>query len=491
MATLTIRRGAVLARLDFRPPERLEALLAAAGLAPVRPCGGRGVCGKCAVLLTGEASAPNEAETRCGVRLACQVVVTGDAEVILPEVADMRIEAEGAAVPVRQPMPGRYGAAVDIGTTTLALRLHDLRTGDCLSVATLLNPQVSVAADVIGRIDAALHGRLFLLQEAVSDAVATLLRNACARAEVPPEDVRSLVVAGNTTMLTLLTGRNPASLARAPFQADCLFGMEENAGGRRCYLPPCLHAFVGADTTCAIVASGMTERGETALLIDVGTNGEIALWRGGQLYITSTAAGPAFEGAGITCGCGSVPGAIDRVTVGADGKLCVHTIGDLPAVGLCGSGLVDAVAALLETGVIDETGAMEEAFPLASDVILMPRDVRALQLAKAAMAAGVDSLLRAAACPPEEVAAVYLAGGFGSHMNLDSAGRIGLLAPALAARARVIGNAALHGASLLLADMSLRKKCNALQHLAQHVRLDGNAYFARRYVECMLFDADD
>ena len=212
-------------------------------------------------------------------------------------------------------------------------------------------------------------------------------------------------------MLYLLTGRNPACLSRAPFEADCTFGEEYALPGRRCYLPHCLHAFVGADTTCALLAGGMLEKQETALMCDIGTNGEIALWHRGQLYVASTAAGPAFEGTGISCGCGSIPGAIDRVRV-EHGALHIHTIGGRKPVGLCGSGLVDAVAALLEMGIIDETGAMEDAaFLLAEGVQLTRRDVRALQLAKAAMAAGMDSLLHAAGCPAEDVAAVYLAGG--------------------------------------------------------------------------------
>ena len=476
MPRLTIRRGPQMASLAFCGTQRLSALLERAGQAVAQPCGGRGVCGKCAVLLDGDVSAPNAAEQRCGARLACQAMVHGDATVMLPDVLPMEQIEAGS------------GAEVDIGTTTLALRLYDLQIGACLAVCAMLNPQTTVAADVIGRMDAAMKGQLAGLQASVGSAVQTLLRTACAQAGVPAEDTASLVLTGNTTMLYLLTGRNPACLSRAPFEADCTFGEEYALPGRRCYLPHCLHAFVGADTTCALLAGGMLEKQETALMCDIGTNGEIAPWHRGQLYVASTAAGPAFEGAGISCGCGSIPGAIDRVRV-EHGALHIHTIGGRKPVGLCGSGLVDAVAALLEMGIIDETGAMEDAaFLLAEGVQLTRRDVRALQLAKAAMAAGMGSLLHAAGCPAEDVAAVYLAGGFGSHLSMAGAARIGLIAPALADRVRVIGNAALDGAAMLLMDTALRDRTAALQRQAQHVRLDGNAFFSQRYVDAMMFD---
>lgn len=492
MPTLTIHRGPQVCTAVFDRPQPLAALLAQAGHALAHPCGGRGVCGKCAVLLEGDVSAPTDSEKRCGTRLSCQTTVFGDASVILPEVLPMeQIEAgHGAAVFPTRPMPGQYGAAIDIGTTTLALRLYDLHSGSCLAVAAMLNPQTTVAADVIGRMDAAMRGGLAPLRASVTEALGALLRTACAQAGVEAEAVESLTAAGNTTMLYLLTGRDPASLSRAPFAADHFFGEECSLLGRRCYLPHCLHAFVGADTACALLACGMLEKQETALLCDIGTNGEIALWHKGELYIASAAAGPAFEGAGISCGCGSVPGAIDRVLV-QDGGIRIHTIGDRPAIGLCGSGLVDAAAALLQLEVIDETGAMEgEEYSLAPGVALTQRDVRALQLAKAAIAAGTDSLLRAASCPESEVAAVYLAGGFGSRLSMTGAAGIGLLSPALAGRVQTLGNAALQGAAMLLMDQTLRSRTASMHRQARHVRLDGNAFFSERYVEAMLFGCD-
>lgn len=470
MATLTIHRGAQRLKVDFTSAQKLSALLDKAGQSLAKPCGGRGVCGKCTVWLNGESV------------LACQTVVDGDADVILPENREIMQIAQGSgkALALHSPMQGRCGMAIDIGTTTLAARLYDLQSGQCTAASSMLNPQASVAADVIGRIGEALNGGAESLRQSIEAAIHTLLR----MGDQPPE---SLVITGNTTMLYLLTGQNPECLSHSPFAADCLFGTESVLFDKPAYLPPCLHAFVGADTSCALLASGMLEKDETALLCDIGTNGEIALWHKGQLYIASTAAGPAFEGAGISCGCGSIPGAIDRVDADG-GRLTVHTIAEETPVGLCGSGLVDAVAALLELEAIDETGAMDEdEYAIAPHVVLTQKDVRAVQLAKAAIAAGTASLLHAAGCCAQDVTKVYIAGGFGSHLRIEKAAAIGLILPELSGRVQVIGNAALDGAALLLGDVSLRKRLDELASVAQHVRLDGNAYFSQRYVEEMLF----
>ena len=449
MSRLIIHRGPQIAQIEFTAPQPLSKVLEAAGASLSQPCGGRGVCGKCAVTLFGEISDPNPAEERFGTRLSCQAVLLGNAEVTLPAALPMQqIEGGSTAelIPVA-PMAGRYGAAIDIGTTTIALLLYDLSDGRCLGASSMLNPQTTISADVIGRIDASLHGKGTNLRIQVESALQTLLAAACAQASIAANDVQSLVITGNTTMLYLLTGRDPHSLSRAPFMADHLFDHEEAILRRNAYLPGCLHAFVGADTTCALLASGISRHTETALLCDVGTNGELALWHHGQLYVASTAAGPAFEGAGISCGCTSISGAIDRVDL-VNGTLLCHTINECAAVGICGSGLLDAIAASLDLGLLDESGYIEDdCIPLRDGVQLEQSDIRSVQLAKAATHAGIMSLLKAAHCSADDVSALYLAGGFGSHLNIRSAVRIGLIPSAFADKVHVIGNAALDGAA--------------------------------------------
>lgn len=469
MPVLTIRQGSRRQAIPFSPGACLGDLLH--GAAHAHPCGGRGVCGKCLVLLKGRTAPVLSCQTRLGDQ---------DEEVFLPEAMPFITLTEEVIVPAAT---GPIGAAVDIGTTTLALALYDLSTGACLAQAGMLNPQVSVAADVIGRIDAAMKGQLHTQQQMLRAALDALLAQACAQAGVDPQQVARRVITGNTTMLYLLQGRDPTCLSRAPFQADTLFGTDTAAG----YLSPCMNAFVGADVTCSVLACGLCETDETALLCDLGTNGELALWHNGTLYVTSTAAGPVFEGACISCGVGSVPGAIHRVWP-EDGTLRWAALGDLPPVGLCGSGLLDAVAALLDTDQLDETGRLAGPCSIAPSVSLTQADIRAVQLAKAAIAAGITTLLHHAACTPEDVQHVHIAGGFGSHANMASAARIGLLPESLANRAKVHGNAALRGAAMLLTRPDPREPACRIAASAVHVPLGGNPFFNEAYMDAMLFE---
>lgn len=483
MSELVIICGEQERRVQFSGPMPLEALLDKAGLQMARPCGGHGRCGKCIVELDGQVSTPNSAEEAAGCRLACQATVLGDARAVLPERdKGMQVELAGEAAAGRpaDPMYGDIGAAVDIGTTTVAVSAYELGSGKQLSSAGAVNPQTAWAADVMGRIEAAMNGRAEAMRIKVTDCIRSLLVQAAGRL---PD---ALVLTGNTTMLYLLCGLDPEGLSRAPFTADELFGMEWRFEGVPAYLPPCMNAFVGADITCAVMASGMCERDETALLCDIGTNGELALWKGGALYVTSTAAGPAFEGAGIAMGCGSVPGAIERVWVESSG-LRFSTIAGKGPVGICGSGIIDAVSAGLDLGLIDETGAIEEDIRL-GPVALCQKDIRAVQLAKAAIAAGIDTLLDAAGSGLEEVDRVYITGGFGSHLELGSAVRIGLLPARAGERARVLGNGALAGACSVLLDRGDIKTLESIAGRAQHVELGGAAKFNERYVENMLFE---
>jgi len=485
MAILTIQKGAKTLQQEFAAPQMLDVILESAGVYVVRPCGGRGVCGKCAVEVSGQISEPSPAERKRGMRLACETVVQGDARVVLRE--DGRMDqiqtTDTAQIQKGAAMAGAVGTAVDIGTTTVALRRYDLKSGRLLGQSAMENPQVSVAADVMGRIDAAMHGQLEKLQSQIVDAIHQLQQQAGGSSD-------SMVLTGNTTMLYLLTGRDPQSLSQVPFAADCLFDREENILGAAAYLPPCMNAFVGADITCAVLASEMC-REEISLLCDIGTNGEIALWKEGTLYVTSTAAGPAFEGAGISCGCGSVKGAIDKVWV-EDRQLQIHTIADVPAVGICGSGIVDAVAKLLELELLDETGALEEdAVELAPGVALNQKDIRMVQLSKAAIAAGIQTLMTVSNTAYADVQTLYIAGGFGSHLDIDSAGAIGLIPQELKEKVKVIGNAALAGASQLLLDVTKLEQVRQIAASAKHWNLGGNPLFNANYVEQMLFCPSD
>jgi uncharacterized 2Fe-2S/4Fe-4S cluster protein (DUF4445 family) len=468
--------------LPFTGSPLLYDVLAHNGFSLPRVCGGKGVCGKCRIKAEGALIPPPEN----GTVLACVTRLTGNALVMPEESLAIENIAEAGSLPpfARDPMPGAIGLAVDIGTTTLSAQVIDLASCAPLGGTSRENPQRAAASDVIGRMEYVMAGGGEIMQHMVWDAIGAMEREACAAAgQQGGADVS--VITGNTTMLYLLTGRDPACLSRAPFEADHLFG--EWMQDKSVYLPACASGFVGADITCAVLASGMRGRNETSLLIDIGTNGEIALWHKGRMYCCATAAGPAFEGGGISCGAGSVPGAIDTVTA-SSGALAYTTIGGRPARGICGSGLIDAMAALLTLGLVDETGAMDaETTAIAPDVSLTRKDVRMTQLAKGALSAGIKTLCETARVPYSDIAVLYIAGGFGSRLNLASAARIGLIPPELAAKARILGNAALTGAMMMLVNRGLLPEAKALAADARTVNLGACTGFEQNFMDCMMF----
>lgn len=483
-----------------------------------------------------------------GVRLACRATVRGDCTIRLTQAQGGQVQLDGAMRPLAlHPAFAAYGLAVDIGTTTLAARLYDT-AGRLLADGSCWNPQAAFGADVISRIEAALAGNGPQLAAAVRGAIDELLCRLAAKAGIDPAAVDGLAVTGNTTMLHLLTGTSVEPLSHAPFAARRLFGevlpaaalgLAAPAPDAQVYLAPCAAAFVGGDLVTALLATdfcgegvegadapgadgadtpasaavpgaltredksaapgasgsaapapgaGAANAAPARLLADIGTNGELALWRDGRLYCCSTAAGPAFEGAGLSMGMGGRPGAVDRLWL-QDGRLCSHVIGDGPPQGLCGSGVLDAVACLLQTGQLDETGLLEDdPTPLAGPVSLSGQDIRMVQLAKSAICAGIQTLLHTAGLNCGAVGALYIAGGFGSFLSVDSAARVGLFPAALAPRVQVVGNAALGGASMLLLDGRCRARCQQLAADACVVELSGNPVFADAYMEGMLFE---
>ncbi len=472
------------------------------------PCGGHGRCGNCRVTVQGALSQPTPQEEsllgaealQSGIRLACLTTVEGDCTVTLAADRAVRAIHSDGAMPVFTPEPifEKYGAAVDIGTTTLAARLYD-RAGALLAQAAAPNPQRVYGADVISRIEKSLAGEREPLARCIRDSIDALLRQMAAQAGIPSEAVDTAVLTGNTTMLYLLTARDVDCLSHAPFIADELFGRYATpqeltlsaAPKARLYLPRCMSAFVGADITSALVASQICTRNESALLADIGTNGELALWHSGRLLCCSTAAGPVFEGATLSQGMQAAPGAIDRVTY-ENGQISCHTIGDAPAVGICGSGIIDAAAVFCQHEIIDETGAFideEDSYPLTPAVSLTQKDIRMVQLAKSAICAGMLTLLETEDLAAQGPARLLIAGGFGSFLDLHSAACIGLYPANLEPRAQAIGNAALVGASMMLLRGKYQAQATSIAELSETVDLSTNPTFMEKYIDCMGFEA--
>lgn len=465
------------------------------------PCAGSGRCGKCRVRARGGLSELTETEKRFltpgeiagGIRLACCTFITGDAEVSLPDERQSQIRMSGIMPDFeKDPMFRGFGVAFDIGTTTLAAQLYG--AGGLLAQASAPNPQSAFGADVISRIKEALSGRGEELSKSIRGAVNALIAEMCGSAAIDPAQVDAVVVTGNTAMLYLFTCTPPGCLSHAPFEADRLFGVTLPAkefglccAGAQVYMPRCISAFVGADITCALLASGICLRSETALLADIGTNGEMALWHAGRLLCCSTAAGPAFEGAGISMGMGGKSGAVDRVSL-EDGNLRVHTIDGAAPAGICGSGIVDAVSCLLLAGKMDETGILDEdPAVIAPPVEITQADIRAVQLAKSAMCAGMQTLLKLSGVSFAGVRHLFIAGGFGSYLDRHSAAVIGLIPAQLEEKAQAIGNAALSGAAMILQNRAFAAVSTVLAEKAETQDLTTSCVFTELYMENMLF----
>lgn len=422
-----------------------------------------------------------------------------------------------------------FAVATDVGTTTLVAALLDVNTGNELAVVSRLNPQTRFGDDVLSRIRHVRetpHG-LRQLHETIIRAVDEMIGELAGRAGIRPERIYELTFAGNTTMQQLLCGVDPSSLGEVPFvptagrgpllQAAEL-GLHVHPRATACVLPV-IGGFVGGDTVAGILATALAESPGPTLLVDIGTNGEIALVAEGQLSAASTAAGPAFEGARISHGMRGSRGAIEKVIV--DGRLRTNVIGDVPPVGLCGSGLIDLAAELLRHGLLTPEGRLlpsaelpdgvlpdlaqrlvehegRQAFLLAPQtetgnqepIVLTQRDVRELQLATGAIRAGTAVLLQRAGLQPEDLAAVLIAGGFGNFIRRSNAQRIGLLPWQIPRRKiRYQGNTSLAGARLVALSRRARETVENLARRTEHVDLSRHPDFQGAFAEAMVFPA--
>lgn len=471
-----------------------------------KPCGGHGRCGKCKVVVRGEVSEPSEAELKLltadelasGVRLSCLTRVLGDCEVQLPSEEERSQIVTDGELPELELMPSfeKYGVAIDIGTTTLAARLYDTK-GNMLADASRLNPQQEWGADVISRIEASLAEKGEALATSVRKALSEMITELSEKAGILSSDIGQAVVTGNTVMLSLLTNECVEPFSHSPFAIKRFFGetlaakeldLDALSPDTPVYLPPCISAFIGADTTCALMSTRLCASENAVMLADIGTNGEMAIYNKGSLTVCSTAAGPAFEGVGISMGMRGAVGAIDKVCV-VNGALDAHVIGNVAPKGICGSGLVDAVACMLDIEELDESGYLDDdSIAVRNPVVLTQSDIRMLQLAKSAICAGLVTLIAHEELDASDVGTLYVAGGFGSYLNKDSAAKIGLLPTELARVSRAVGNAALAGAAMLLLNAEMRTEALKVAKSAAHVDLSTDPVFSENYMMGMLFE---
>lgn len=421
-----------------------------------------------------------------------------------------------------------YGVAIDIGTTTVVCYLMDLTTGQQVDILSGLNAQRPYGGDVISRIQHAMEGSdgLNRLREAIVNQISDLINELARKNDISIDHIYNITIAGNTIMGHLLLGIDPKHIAAAPFtpgttQAEVYdahdLGLKLGTASR-IFLLPHISGYVGADVVAGILASGMDKSKDLSLIIDIGTNGEIVLGNRDKIVCCSTAAGPAFEGANIRHGMGGVSGAINNIMLD-NGDLKYTTIDNKPPLGICGSGIVDALAVLLDAGIVDETGRLLDRDEIQSDmgqkladrltemddlpafiiadskssgtgepIVITQKDIREIQLAKAAIAAGIKVLINKMGKGIEEIANLYLAGGFGSYIDKRNACRIGLIPAELQHRIIAIGNSAGTGAMLSLLSLEQYKRTSIIKEMAEYVELSSTIEFQNEYVDSMYFD---
>jgi uncharacterized 2Fe-2S/4Fe-4S cluster protein (DUF4445 family) len=405
-----------------------------------------------------------------------------------------------------------YGAAVDIGTSKIIVYLMDLQEGHLIDQEAMENPQMRYGEDVMSRITEALDEDALLdLTRLAAEGISEVLATLCARQEISAQHVYDMVIVGNTAMHHLALGLSPLGLTGAPFApaldeplsaraAD--LGVAMNPEGRVYFMPP-IAGFVGSDCLAVIAATHLEAKRLPAMAVDIGTNTEIALVKDGNVSVTSCASGPAFEGYQITCGMKATEGAIERVAFTADGRpRNIQTIGRAAPVGICGSGVVDILAGLIAGGVVDKSGLMQEhervrrgargleylvAEGAHGDIVFTQRDVRALQLAKGAIAAGWSLLLSNAGLAPEDLRHVFVAGAFGNYLGLDNALAIGLLPPIATKRIAFVGNAAGVGAQMALIDVRQRARIAELRRRITFCELAMDSQFHEVFLREMSF----
>ncbi len=456
------------------------------------PCGGNGTCGKCLVA------------TDRGIVRACQTKVSG--------IRFIRTEEYGGEILTDAGEEGKHmpgegtGAAVDLGTTTVVVKVYDLMSGRELGTRSAMNVLRVYGADVISRIRYCMdhEGGLQEMQDRIMTQITDMIR------EISP-DVSEAVIAGNTVMEHIAAGISPVSISLAPYRPETLFEddpVQEICGMSVRFLP-CVAGYVGGDITAGLLADETMCREDCALFLDIGTNGEMALYRNGRYTVCAVASGPAFEGAGISCGMPGMNGAAD--TFRMDDELHMTVIGNGKAEGICGSGLIDLAAVLVGEGVIDGFGRLlppDEVPPywqkmmeedengngllrITEDVYLSAADVRQLQLAKAAVAAGIEILLEETGITAEEVGKVYLAGGFGNHLDPYSAEKTGMFPEGFAEKSVQTGDAALAGAVRVLRDPSQYDRLKEITARCDYIELSVHPDFNRIYTEKMLFGEED
>lgn len=509
MPTLSIDHGV---SFQAEAGENIYEILSRAGLME-GPCGGDGRCGKCRVrfltecdLANGEERFFSKEEIEAGWRLSCLHIMDGDCTIALPEEeVTGNIMVGGHRKEVRPDVGEGIGLAVDIGTTTIAAALLDLSSGEQLAKATCLNSQKIFGQDVITRIDHCREeGALEKMRSLVWGDLKKLTEEVCREAGIKPKAIKDAAVAANNVMTHLFAGYDPASLAAYPFdpafEGSLLLDGAELGLNCSVYCLPSISAYVGGDISAGLLTCELGTDNKTTLFIDIGTNGEMALAHNGRIVSCACAAGPALEGMDISCGMRAAAGAIEDVKL-ISGVPALKVIGNAAPKGLCGSGLLSLISALVKETIIGKNGRLQK-HPLVQDdaegkkrfilrknpdLYLTQRDVRQVQLAKGAILAGVDILLEQCGVSASEVDQTLVAGQFGAHLSADSLIGAGLLPVELQNSIRYVGNTSLAGAGLCLLSRKERALAEELYRKVEYLELSSYNGYEMKLMKAMSF----
>ena len=422
------------------------------------------------------------------------------------------IHTRDSILELKKEKPKAYMTAFDIGTTTVVGYLMDAENGTVCAIESMMNPQAQYGADVIMRANYALEHGVEALSSCIQTAIDELLHKLAKKKKIQPEEIYQVSIVGNTCMHHLFLEISPGSLVHAPYNpafSERLtlkakeYGLHIHPQAQLLMLPD-IAGYVGADTCGCLLALRQDLKDEISLMIDIGTNGEMVLGNKEKMAACSTAAGPAFEGAKIECGMRGAAGAVDHVAY-EDGSWTYTTVDHQPAIGLCGSGLIDLVAQLYKAGLIDEMGHLESGQENDSIFVLVPpekagnekgvyltqKDVREVQLAKAAIAAGIQLLMKELGITEKEIQKIYIAGAFGNYMNPASACAIGLLPPELEHLVEPVGNAAGEGAKIALLNTDELEATDRLVKSIRFLELAASAEFQDTFVDELAFPEEE
>lgn len=456
----------------------LSEVLSDNGITVPAVCAGNGECRKCSVkLISGEFS--GEMPDSEGMLRSCRARILTDA-VIGIDFSNSNSLTQPEIDAVLQ--AGASGIAVDIGTTTVVASL--LSKDGSTKTVSVLNPQASYGADVISRIEACSRGKLAKLTSLIRDCVGNLI------SKLTSENVNELIISGNTVMLHLFCGISPEGMGAFPFtpeftQPKFFSGEELELNAASVTVLPSASAFIGSDIVAGIYALRLQKTDKKILFTDLGTNGEAVLSSNGKLLCASTAAGPALEGAGIEFGLGGVNGAINKLKI-VDGRVEFSTVGGSLPTGICSAGIIDAVAELLNSKRLDESGFLDGGiFRICRNIFISQQDIRQLQLAKSAIYSGIQLLCNAANIPPDKLDKVYVAGGLGYYSNAKNAARIGLLPKN--DNIQAVGNSSLLGALMCIGNPDAVSEMNEIANSCEIISLAGTQEFSKHFAENMAF----